>query len=218
MSLSFVSRCWMAASCAGLAAVLLTSCARGPAAVHQPYIDASGAGSQAMEMYDTNGDGKVAGEELEKAPSLKAALQNLDKNGDKGVSADEVAERVNAWKAMESGMTSVRCRVTLNGQPLEGAKVVFEPEPFLGDGVKAAHGTTNLYGDVAPSISPEDRPSPDLPGGAHFGLYKVKISKIVDGKETIPPRYNEQTILGQEVSYDDPAIKSMIIKLVLESR
>jgi hypothetical protein len=108
--------------------------------------------------------------------------------------------------------------VTLNGQPLEGANVVFEPEPFLGDEVKAAYGTTNQYGDVAPSIRPEDLPSPDLPGGAHFGLYKVKISRIVDGKETIPPRYNEQTILGQEVSYDDPAIKSMIVRFDLENR
>jgi hypothetical protein len=160
----------------------------------------------------------VAGDELEKTPSLKAALQNLDKNGDKGVSADEVAERVNAWKDMESGMTSVRCRVTLDGQPLGDAKVTFEPESFLGDEIKAAYGTTNASGDVAPSIPPEDRPSPDLPGGVHFGLYKVKVSKIVDGKETVPPRYNEQTILGQEVSYDDPAIKSMLVKIALESR
>jgi hypothetical protein len=201
-----------------LSVVPFASCWRGPGRVAQPGINPSSAGSGAMELYDTNGDGNVAGDELEKAPALKAALQNLDKNGDKGVSADEVAERVNAWKAMESGMTSVRCRVTLDGQPLEGAKVIFEPELFLGDEVKAAYGTTNPYGDVAPSIPPEDRPSPDLPGGAHFGLYKVKISKIVDGKETIPPRYNEETILGQEVSYDDPAMKSMNMKFALESR
>ena len=73
-------------------------------------------------MYDTNGDGKVAGDEAEKRPGLKAALANLDTNGDKAVTADEVAARVNAWKAMRTGMTYVQCRVTLDGQPLGGVR------------------------------------------------------------------------------------------------
>jgi hypothetical protein len=161
-----------------------------------------------MDIYDTNGDGTIAGDELKKAPALMAALPRLDTNGDGGVSEDEVEARVNAWKDMQTGMTTVRCHVTLNGQPLVGANVVFEPEPFLGDEIKTARGTTNVYGDAAPTIAPEDRPDPTLPGGAHFGLYKVRFSKIVNGKETIPPQYNSETIVGQEVSYDDPAMKS----------
>src|ERR1700755_12959 len=115
-----------------IASTLLTaaSCQHGPAPVKQPSISASGAGKLAMEQYDTNGDGKVAGDELEKAPSLKAALPRLDSNGDGAVSADEVAARVNAWKDMQTGMTSFSCRVTLDGQPLPGAKVTLEPEAF----------------------------------------------------------------------------------------
>jgi hypothetical protein len=36
----------------------------------------------------------------------------------------------------------------------------------------------------------------------HLGIYKVKISKMDAGKETIPAKYNESTTLGQEVAQD----------------
>jgi hypothetical protein len=170
-----------------------------------------------MEEYDTNGDGKVAGDELEKAPALKAALPRLDTDNDGGVSADEVAARVKAWKDMQSGMTGVRMQFTMDGQPLAGATVTLEPESFLGEEVKAASGTTTQFGDVSPSIPKEQRPDPTLPGGAHFGLYKVRVSKMVGGKETIPSRYNTQTTLGQEVSYDDPGMKSNNIRFALKA-
>jgi hypothetical protein len=193
------------------------SCSSGPAPVKQPSIDASQAGKLAMEMYDKNGDGKVDGNELENAPALKAALPRLDTNGDGAVSADEVAERVKVWKGMLTGMTSVACHVALNGQPLAGAKVTLEPEAFLGDEIKAAYGTTNQFGDTSLAIPKEQRPDPKLPGGAHFGLYKVRISKLENGKETIPARYNSETILGQEVSYDDPGMKSNNVQYVLKT-
>jgi hypothetical protein len=203
---------------AGFVLVLAgTSCNYGPPRVEQPGINPSSAGSLAMEQYDTNGDGVVAGDELAQAPALLAALPRLDTNGDKGVSADEVAARVNAWKEMRTGMASVRCHITLDGQPLVGAKVVFEPEAFLGDEIKTAFGTTNQFGDAAPTIPPQQRPAPNLPGGAHFGLYKVRISKIVGDKETIPARYNTQTILGQEVSYDDPGMKNNNMAFALKT-
>ncbi len=208
-----------AATFAALALVTLAmaSCNWGPRRVNQPGINASSAGSNAMEMYDTNGDGVVSGAELDKAPALKAALPRLDTNGDKGVSAEEVAARVNAWKEMRTGMASVRCHVTLDGQPLVGAKVVFEPESFLGDEIKTAFGTTNKLGDVAPTIPPDQRPDPSLPGGVHFGLYKVRISKEATGKESLPERYNTQTTLGQEVSYDDPGMVNNNMAFVLRS-
>jgi hypothetical protein len=214
-----MSRCSM--PCALVVTSLLlaanTSCQRGPAVVKQPSISPSSAGKLAMEQYDTNHDGKVAGDELEKAPSLKVALPRLDTDGDGAVSADEVAARVNAWKEMRTGMTTVPCHVTLDGQPLAGAKVTLEPEAFLGDEIKTAFGTTDQFGTVAPSIPKDQRPDPKLPGGAHFGLYKVLISKIVNGKETIPARYNTETILGQEVSYDDPGMKSNNILYALKT-
>jgi hypothetical protein len=193
------------------------SCSFGPPRVKQPGIDASRAASQAIEMYDKNSDGVVNADELEHAPALKAALPRLDTDGDKGVSAAEIIERINAWKAMQTAMTSVRCHITLDGQPLAGAQVVFEPESFLGSEIKPAAGTTNQFGDTSPTISKEDRGDPKLPGGVHFGLYKVHISKQVNGKETLPERYNTQTSLGQEVSYDDPGILNSSIAFALKS-
>jgi hypothetical protein len=196
---------------------LTAACSFGPPSVGQPSISASEAASQAMAMYDADGNGTIAGDELKKSPALVAALPRLDTNGDGGVSEDEIEARVNAWKEMQTGMTTVRCHVTLDGQPLVGANVVFEPEAFLGDEIKTARGMTNVYGDVAPTIAPEDRPDPTLPGGAHFGLYKVRFSKIVNGKETIPAQYNSETIVGQEVSYDDPAMKNHKMMFDLKS-
>ncbi len=197
-------------------AIIFVGCNFGPSAVRQPAIDASRAGKEALALYDSNHDGVISGDELEHAPAIKAALPRLDTNGDGGVSADEVAARVKAWKAMESGMTSVRMHFTLDGQPLVGAKVTLEPEPFLGTEIKVATGTTTQFGDVSPTIAKEDRPAPNLPGGANFGLYKVRVSKAVNGKETIPARYNIETTLGQEVSYDDPGMKSNNITFALK--
>lgn len=194
-----------------------SSCSYGPAAVKPPAIHASRAGSEAIEQYDTNGDDVVSGAELDKAPALKAALARLDTSGDGGVSADEVTARVEAWQAMRTGLASVRCHVTLDGQPLVGAEVVFEPEAFLGDEIKTASGKTNQFGDAAPTVPPEERPDPTLPGGAHFGLYRVRISKIANGRELIPARYNKETILGQEVSYDDPGMINNNMGFALKS-
>ncbi len=153
----------------------------------------------------------------DQAPGLKEALKNLDTNGDGGVSADEVTARVNAWKEMKTGLTFVQCRVTLDGEPLSGAKITFEPEAFLGDEIKPAVGITTVYGDAMPVIRREDRPDPKQPAGVHIGLYKVRVSKVENGKETIPARYNTNTILGQEVSYDDPAVKAMKMIFALKS-
>jgi hypothetical protein len=203
--------------CLAIVSLQVASCSYGPSRVKQPGINASSAGSVAIETYDKNADGVVSGAELDQAPALKAALSRLDTNSDKGVSADEIAARVNAWKAMKTGMTSVRAHVTLDGQPLVGAQVVFEPESFLGDEIKTATGTTNQFGDVAPMISKEDRPDPTLPSGVHFGLYKVHISKQANGRETVPARYNTETTLGQEVSYDDPGLVNNNLGYALKS-
>ena len=40
----------------------------------------------------------------------------------------------------------------------------------------------------------------DSSPGVACGLYRVEISKLVGGKETIPAIYNTDTILGQEVA------------------
>lgn len=196
----------------------LTSCNSGPARVKQAYIDANEAGSAAMDEYDSNGDGVVAGDELEKAPGLKAMLATTDTNKDGGISADELSARIQAWQAMKVGVTTFGFTAILNGKPLEGAIVTFEPESFLGNEVKPAVATTDLFGSGGPTIPKDQRPDPNTsPPGVSLGIYKVKISKLDNGKEMIPPIYNEQTTLGVEVAPDVSEILNRRLRFVLKS-
>jgi len=190
------------------AVLLLTvaSCNLGPSAVKPPSINASAAGSKALEMYDKNSDGKIAGPELDQAPGLKAALARIDTDGDKAITAEEIANRVGVWQQMGLGLTSFSVKVTMHGAPLAGATVTLEPEEYLGSEVKTATCTTSPIGTGGPTIAKEDRPDPTAPPGVMLGLYKVKISKVVNGKETVPPEYNQKTILGQEVALDAPEL------------
>jgi hypothetical protein len=195
----------------------LAGCSSGPSRVTPPSISASGAASEAMEIYDKDGDGFIAGAELDEAASLKAAMATLDTDKDGKVSEDEIVKRIETWQSTSVGITSVDCRVTLDGKPLEGATVTFEPETYLGDGVLTAIGETAYGGICNPSIPKENRPSPDWPSGIQYGLFKVRVSKQDNGKELIPPKYNTETILGQQISFDDPALKSQLIKIDLTS-
>jgi hypothetical protein len=197
--------------------VTLSSCNSGPARIEQPHINASAAGDQAMEMYDTNGDGFVAGDELAKAPGLNAARATIDTDGDGRISADEVADRVLAWQEERAGLTNLRCVVRMNGRPLEGAEVVFEPEAFLGGEIETARGSVGARGSASISIPKAERPTPDTPPGLRLGLYKIRVSKIVGGRETVPARYNSETTLGQEVSLSTQASVRNGVELDLKS-
>ena len=89
-----------------------------------------------MKQYDTNGDGKIAGAELDKAPSLKAALNQIDTSGSKTITAEKITARIQKWQESKVGRMNLTCRVSRKqgGQdtPLDGATVTFEPEKFLG--------------------------------------------------------------------------------------
>lgn len=178
----------------------------GPSRVHPPGISASAAGSGAMDQYDTDKDGIVKGEELEKAPSLKAAIKNLDANHDGGVSADEVSDRVAKWQESKVGLTSMACAVKLNNKPLSGATVTFEPEKFLGTNIKPATGTTDKNGIANLTIEVEK----GEPSGVACGLYLVRISG-----PSVPARYNTETTLGKEVALDAEGMQEAMIQFEL---
>lgn len=196
----------------------LAGCSSGPGRVSQASISPSGAAAGALELYDKDGDGFIAGAELDAAGPLKAAMATLDLDKDGKVSEDEIVKRIEKWRSTTVGITSIDCRVTLDGKPLEGATVTFEPEPYLGDGLITAIGETAFGGICNPSIPKENRPSPDWPSGIQYGLFKVRVSKQANGAETIPAKYNTETILGQQIAFDDPALKSQLIKLDLTSK
>jgi hypothetical protein len=205
--------CWLL----GCVAASAAGCSRGPARVKQPAIDPAAAGARALEAYDADRNGSIAGAELDASPALKSALTRFDTNQDGGISAGEIADRVKAWKAMQTGLAAVRCQVMLDGKPLSGAVVEFVPEPFLGDQVKPASGKVNQFGDAAPTVSDADKPDPKLPGGVHIGLYTVRISKPSGGKETLATRYNANSTLGLEVAYDEPGIRDNNLAFRLSS-
>lgn len=193
------------------------ACRSGSGTAKQAEIDPAGAGKAAIEQYDKNGDGVISGAELDAAPALKAALSRLDTNGDKGVSADEIAARIQAWKDMRTGLTMVRPRVMIDGQPASGVLVTFEPEAFLGTSIKKATGVSDQSGEAGVWVAKEDLPDPKLPSGVYFGLYKVRFSRQQNGKETLPARYNTETTVGQEVSYDDPGVANRNIVYQLKT-
>jgi hypothetical protein len=178
--------------------LLLAGCSNRPSRVYPPGIDAEAAGEGAMEKYDTNGDGKVAGEELANAPTLRAALPRLDKNGDQAVSADEVTARVEAWQESRVGRMPGMCRVIYNGRPVANAKVVFDPEEFLGDEIKEATGTTDANGmaSVSIAVDPDDE---SAARGVAPGFYLVRITS---DQMNIPAKYNTETTLGCEMAQD----------------
>ena len=174
---------------------LLTGCSRGPAKVKIPKYDAQRAAQQAVEEMDTDGDQLLSREELVPSAGLLAALASIDQSGDQQLSADEIEQRVAMYAAMKMGAQSVTCVVTMGGRPLVGAEVSFVPEPFLTETIKSGKGKTRADGSA--SLVTEDR----VPGLSP-GLYRVSISKIENGQETIPVQYNTSTELGHEVSSD----------------
>ncbi len=195
-----------------------SGCGGGPSALPVPSYDPVGGASKAMELYDKDGDGIVDEEELKAAPGLRAAMATLDTNQDGKVSGEEVGDRLQAWENAQIGLMMFSCDVLLNGKPLHDATITLDPDSFLEGTIQQAVGTTSLAGSARPKIPKENRPTPDSPPGLQAGIYKVRISKMVSGKETIPARYNTETILGQEVSFEDPSIRDNRVVYKLKSK
>jgi hypothetical protein len=175
--------------------VVAPGCSRTPPRVYAPSISASAAGAQAIEMFDANKDGKLSGEELNKCPGLKAAVDQIDPSG-QGVTAEMITARIKSWQESQGGLMTVGCMVLHNGQPLEGAEVKFVPEKFLGENMKTASGTTNKYGSTVIMVA---TPGPSGQRGIPPGFYRVEITKP---GLNIPAKYNSDTIFGQEVPVD----------------
>jgi hypothetical protein len=180
--------------------VALWGCSQGPPRILPPAIDAAAAAAGAMEKYDTNHDGLIKGEELDKAPPLKAALPQFDANKDSAISADEIRDRIKQWQESRVGLMSFTCTVKLNGAPLEGCTVTMVPEEYLGKEIKPASGVTDAQGVTALSVPRSNPPKPTEPPGVACGLYRLQFSKVVGGKEIIPEKYNKNTTIGEEVA------------------
>jgi hypothetical protein len=167
-----------------------------------PVGSPTAAAAAALDQYDTNHDGSIAGPELDKSPGLKSALPTTDADRDGKLTATEIAARLSKYRSDEIPTFPVLCQVMLDGRPLAGAEVRMVPEPFLGDQVKSASSITDA--DGATSLKMDGATD----HGVHCGLFVVQISKKdAAGKETVPAKYNAQSTLGQEVARDVRAIE-----------
>jgi hypothetical protein len=184
------NRYWAGGS---LLAIVLAGCSQRPSRLVPPDIS-SDAGSAAIEKFDTDKNGSLEKKELDASPALKSAVASIDQDGDGALTAQEIDARIDTWRESRIALTPVMVTVRLDGRPLEGAEVFFEPESILGDEIEIAKGTTNKQGMVRIRIgdTPETR-------GVRPGLYRVRISKLKDGKEQLPPRYSQGGELGAEV-------------------
>ena len=185
----------------GIAVVIGVGCLPHSSQIYPPAIDPSRAGAEAIEQYDTNGDGQLSTAELASCPGILGRRDQYDSDGNDQVSADEIAQRIESWLEREVGIRGMTCRVVLNRRPLAGAQVRLIPEPFLGPDVKPARGTTAAFGVAPLGIAPEDL-AEDEQGivGVHLGLYKVEITHP---RVKLPARYNTASTLGAEITATD---------------
>jgi hypothetical protein len=177
----------------------------GPPRVYPDRPD-SHAGQRALELYDANKDGFLDEKELEKAPGLKAAMQQVDSNHDGKITAAEISARIGAWADSKLGRMLVSCTVSRNGRPLAGATVKFLPEKFLGGDLKASEGITNDSGYTRLAVPKSAQ------RGICPGFYRIEITK---GGETIPPRYNTESQLGQEIAVDAAGLNNGVATIDL---
>jgi hypothetical protein len=182
--------------------VVIVGCSRGPARIPAPDVDPESAADKALELYDKNSDTKLDKAELAACPGIRDMLSLYDQDSSGSVDRNEILERLTGLLKSRIGLTQLRARVTYGGKPLSGAKVVLEPETYLGEEVQAAEGTTDAHGSAQMSIAPEQLPEQvQNMKLVHCGTFKVRITHP---QIKLLPKYNTETTLGYETRLGDP--------------
>lgn len=177
-----------------VAIALTAGCSRSPARIYPPKYNAGAQGAQAVAGLDTDGNQLLDAKELAASPALLADLKKLDSDNDQRLSAVEIGAKVAAWTQGGVGAVGIVCWVTRGGQPVPNVQVKFIPESYLGDVVKPGAGVTDTRGSA--SMTAEGQKSI---GVMQCGYYRVELSSPLDGKETIPAKFNSHTVLGADV-------------------
>jgi hypothetical protein len=179
--------------------VLFAGCNFRGTKIDVPVWDPVAAADRAMKEYDSNGDKKLSRDELTKCAGLAAAREKFDGDGDGSISADELTSKLQEIRQQESDLVEVTCTVSRGNQPVEGAKVEFVPESFMGEACKPASGITGRDGVTSPTIADEDMPAAyrGRIHGTHCGVYRVVVTHP---SINIPAKYNKQTQLGLVVT------------------
>ena len=182
-----MSRYFAVGSCLVLAGCL------GSDRIAAPQFDVAASAEGAIAAYDKDSNGSLDKAECKGSPF---ELTRWDGNSDGKVSTDEIQTRLERYEQQKTGITGVVCAVTWNRRPLENAKVVFEPEEFLGGAIEAAEATTDIEGQAMPAI-PEVVAKDPVLTGVRPGLYKIRITHPdID----IPAKYNTESTLSFDAS------------------
>lgn len=175
--------------------VIAAGCGGRPARVPVPALDPQAAAAEALRLHDKNGDALLDANELKACPGLQSCAKWVDASADGKLSAEEIAARVRAYVDKRVGRMSFTVTVSRGGKPLEGAEVVLDPEPFLGTALRTARGASRPDGTVVFLVDGSDQP------GVEPGMYRVRVSKKDgSGAESLPPRFNSETVLGVEAN------------------
>ncbi len=129
---------------------------------------------------------------------MLATVKKLDPSHGDWLTADNIAGRITSWLKSDTIVTGGDVVVLLDNKPLADASVTLEPEPWLGPAYHASTGKTNAAGYAAMS-----RGAGGVPRHLSRAVPGEDLQEI-GGRETIPERYNEKTVLGREVAEDVP--------------
>jgi len=195
--------------------ILLSTVGCGSSSKHlkRPSYNSS-AGQDAIKQYDKDGDGFIGGEELEAVPGLQASKSQIDANGDGKLSPQEINDWIEDWKRTKINGISAAVQITLDGTPLEGALVEFEPEAFVGTNLPSGTGTSSADGWAIISTSKDPSEGPKIPG-MPLAWYKIRVTHP---SKSIPSKYNTETTLGCEVGTGSDWLNEGSIKLDLKSQ
>jgi hypothetical protein len=184
----------------GTLTLLVLGCSGAPAPVPPAKYNPEEMAAAAMAEYDKNRDGKLDAAELENCPALKKLLVNLETEK-QYLTEEDIAERLRQFERAKVGLAGTRCRVTRNGRGLAEVTVTFVPESFMGDAIRAGSGVSDENGNVEIAVPGESVK------GVSLGFYRVEVSlKDPSGKEILPPSFNTDTKLGQEVQNRRPDV------------
>jgi hypothetical protein len=190
-------------------AITIGGCSGAQERIKPPRIDPASATSQAFELYDTNHDGKLTQEELAKCPGVLISLDRYDTNHDKQIDQEEFRTRLTNLLKNGTGATQLACVVSNQGKALAGAKVVLEPEPYLGTDIQSAEGVTTNAGIAEVGMPPEKAPAAlKAIKLIQYGTFKVRITHP---SISIPAKYNTETTLGYETIPGEPSV-SFVLK------
>ena len=181
------------ASAAMMVFLAMTGCSRSVPMTKGPGIAPDAVARNAVQQYDSKHLGHLDAEESRKSPAIMALRVELGLGPDAPLNEEQIAERARKWLQSRNPRLVPIVTVDLDGQPLDGATVTFQPEECMGPDYHPASATTVGQGQCV--VSGDDPATP----GLYLGLYRIQVSKVANGRETLPERYNSRTELGVEV-------------------